>query len=251
MKENDDKQLTYQALSEIAGTFFRFGFGIGEETYIQQYSEFVADVMGIQDRTTLDEAIVAWERTQTKVDAAAVVFSTKKNMQIYAEMKRPFVSNRLVEKLFDYNAFIVKVEERFLVDDIAAIKFKAFLYVAINRPKAAELFKIAAIWGDTFAIKACEYLANIPDKVFWSELLVAVKNEDKVGTAKVLKVAKAMKLLRLYDYKDDIVIREAVRIILSDKELCEIDTKLKTKNFIEAVDEKIRIGFTVQAEKEE
>lgn len=251
MKENN-KQLIYQALSEIAGTFFRFGSGIGDEPYIKQYSKFVANVMGIRDRTIIDKAIAAWGRTQTKFDVAAVAFCTEQDLQTYAEMKRPFVSNRLVEKPFDYNAFLVKVEERFLADDIFAIKFKAFLYMAEDKSKdAASLYKLAAIWGDTFAIKACEYLAVGSDKIFWTELFATVKNKNKTEAANVLKVAKAMKLLKLYEYKGDTVMREAVDTILSDNELHEIDMKLKTKNFIEVADERIKIGFVVQTEKTE
>lgn len=250
MKENN-KQLTYQALSEIAGTFFRFGSGIGDEPYVKQYSEFVADVMGIQDRSVINKAIVAWGKTQTKFDAAAVPFCAERDMQVYTEMKRPFVANRFVEKQFDYNAFLVKVEERFLADDIAAIKLKAFLYIAEDNSKAAELFKHTAIWGDTFAIKACEYLAVGSAKNFWAELYATVKNNDKANTAQVLKIAKAMKLLQLYEYKADVVTREAVDLILSDKELYEIDTMLKMKNFIEEDDKRVKIGFAVQSETEE
>lgn len=250
MKENNE-QLIYLALSEIAGTFFRFGFGIGDEPYIKQYSEFVADVMGIQDRSVINQAIVAWGRTQTKFDAVAVPFCAERDMQVFTEMKRPFVLNRFVEKQFDYNAFLVKVEERFLADDIAAIKLKAFLYIAEDKSKAAELFKLAAIWSDIFAIKACEYLATGSDKSFWAGLYATVKNNDKADTDQVLKVAKSMKLLQLYDYKTDVIIREAVDIILSDKELYEIDTMLKTKSFIEEADKRVKIGFAVQSETEE
>ena len=207
--------------------------------------------MVIQDRRIINEAITAWGRTQTKFDAAAVAFCTEQNLQLYAEMKRPFVSNRLVEKPFDYNTFLVKIEERFLADDIAAIKLKAFLYIAEDASKAANLFKLAAIWGDTFAIKACEHLAAGPDKVFWAELFEAVKNGNKVTTPEVLKVARAIKLLQLYEYKSDTVMREAVDTVLSDKELYEIDMRLKERKFIEAADDRIRIGFAVQSETEE
>lgn len=242
-----NKQLAYQALSEITSTFLRFGSGIGDEPYIKQYAEFVADVMGIQDRGIIDEAIAAWGRTQTKFDVAAVAFCAEQNMQIYADMKRPFVSNRLVEMLFDYNAFLAKLEEHFLADDISAIKLKAYLCAAEDKFKAADLYKLAAIWGDTFSIKTCEYLATGSDKVFWAELLAAVKNENKTENAKVLKVIKAMKLLKLYEYKGDIVMREAVDVILSNSDLQEIDMKLRAKDFIEDTGEKIKTGFAVQA----
>ncbi len=211
MKENNE-QLIYWALSEIAGTFFRFGLGIGEESYIKQYSEFVADVMDIRDRSIIDQAIVAWGRTQTKFDAAAVAFCIEQNTQHYVEMKRPFVANRLVEKPFDYNAFLAKIEERFLVNDIAAIKLKAVLYISEDSSKAVDMFKLAAIWGDTFAIKACEHLADGSDKIFWTELLTTIKNENKVTTPEVLKVARAIKLLQLYEYKSDTVGRNDKKI---------------------------------------
>ncbi len=249
-----NKKSTYlqdsQALIETAN-FFRFGFGLGDEPYVKQYGQFVADVFHINS-TVFDDAIDVWSRVQTKFDAAAAILLHKSaDVAKYAELKKPFVSNCLKAVPFDYAKYMNTVLGWCRDDNIHAVKYVAYTYICDNEiDKATELYKLAAVWGDLFSIRVCERFCA--DKDFWNKLYSLITREISLGNNDyTTKVAKSMKLLRLYDYKPDTVVRDAVSVILSEASPEDIDMALRTRDFLLNPQEKSRIGFTAKINTED
>lgn len=239
-----------QALTETAN-FFRFGFGLGDEPYVKQYGQFVADVLHV-DSTVIDDAIGVWSRVQTKFDAAAaVLLHQNDDVAKYAELKKPFVSNCLKAVPFNFDNYMNIVLEQYCNDNIYAVKYWAYTCFRDNEiDKATALYKQAAVWGDLFSIKTCERFCA-SDKDFWDKLYIFITQDISLGDNDIAtKVAKSIKLLRLYDYKPYTVVRDAASAILSDASLSDIDVMLRTRSFISCTHEKSKIGFTANINTE-
>ena len=242
---------TGQALNETAN-FFRFGFGIGDETYVKQYGQFVADVLQI-DSAVVDGAITVWSRIQTKFDAAAaVLLHQSDDVAKYAELKKPFVSDCLKAVPFNSANYMNAVLEQYRDDNIYAVKYVGYTYFRDNKiDKAVALYKQAAVWGDLFSIKVCERLC-VSDKDFWNKLYFLLTQDIlSCDNDCATKVAKSTRLLRLYDYKSNTIVRDAVSVILSDSSLSDIDIALRTRNFFSCLQERSRIGFTANKNTED
>lgn len=248
-KKNICSQIS-QVLNETA-SFFRFGFGLGDELYVKQYGRFIAEVLHA-DSAVVDEAVNVWSRVQTKFDAAAaVLLHQNDNVAEYAEFKRPFVSNCLKAVRFNYANYMNNVLRWYRNDNIHAVKYVAYTSIRDKElDKAIDLYKQAATWGDIFSIKACSRFCT--DKAFWNKLYLLINQEIPLGDEdKATKVAKSIKLLRLYDYKIDTIVQDATSVILSDAALSDIDVILRTKNFIPCTQERSKIGFTTNINTED
>lgn len=238
-----------QALTETAN-FFLFGFGLGDELYVKRYGQFVAHILHA-DNTIIDDAIAVWSRVQTKFDAAAaVLLHQNDNVAEYAELKRPFVSKCLKSAPFDYTNYMNTVSGWYRDDNIHAIKYTAYTCVCDNAiAKASALYKLAAVWGDLFSIKVCEQFCT--DKDFWIKINAVIDQDMSLcDNDYATKVVKAMRLLRLYDYKPDTIVRDAVSVILSNASLSDIDLALRTRNFHIEPKGRSRIGFIANTNTE-
>lgn len=239
-----------QALNETAN-FFRFGFGLGDELYVKQYGQFVADILHA-DSKIIDDAVAVWSRIQTKFDAeAAVSLHRSENIAEHAKLKSPFVANCFKAVPFSYADYIDKVTEWCCADNIYAIKYMGYQYVRNNEiDNAIPLYRLSSVWGDLFSIRVCEQLCA--EKKFWDKLYTIFTQGPLLSDNDfVTKVAKAMKLLRLYDYKQDTIVHDAVSLILSDTSLPDIDMALRTRNLLFCPKENARIGFTTNISTED